>query len=150
MSEHVPLANAHESGHAHRDCSPRERVWLERERRTPASVARHPYCVVCGTIRSLTWPQARPRGFFVSGLAALKDYLERTHAGPKLPQVQSHLLSRRLLARQEFEDAYGTPGDVQLHAYVDVVRSVRPDLDEELIVRLLPGVHRRRRVEASR
>jgi len=149
VSEQGPPANAPDAGHGHRDCGTRERVWLERELRTPASAARHPYCVVCGTIRSLTWPRARPLGFFESGLATLKDHLERTHPGPKLAQVQSHLLARRLTARPEFEDPYGTPGDMQLHAYVEVVRSVRPDLDEELIVRLLPGVRRRRREEAS-
>ena len=150
MSEQVQLANAPDAGYGHRDCSTREWVWLERDLRTPASAAHHPYCVVCGTIRSLTWPRARFRGFFESGLAALKDHLGRAHPGPKLAQVHRHLVARRLSARRELEDPYGTPGDVQLHAYVEVVRSVRPNLDKELIVRLLPGVRRRRREEASR
>ena len=149
MSEQE-LANSPGAGHGHRDCSARERVWLDREYKAPASAARHPYCVVCGTVRSLTWPRARPLGFFQSGLAALKDYLERAGPVPKLAQVQSHLLANRLAARPEFEDPYGTPGEAQLHAYVELVRSVRPDLDEELILRLLPGVRRRRREEASR
>jgi hypothetical protein len=144
------LANGLGGGHGHRDCGARDRVWLNREYRAPATAARHPYCVVCGTVRSLSWPPARPLGFFQSGLAALKDYLERAGPGLKLAQVQSHLLANRLAARPEFEDPYGTPGEVQLHTYVEVVRSVRPDLDEELILRLLPGVRRRRREEASR
>ena len=147
MSEQ--LADGPEAGHGHLDCRPRERVWLDREYRAPASAARHPYCVVCGTVRSLTWPRARPIGFYQSALATLKEHLERADPKSRLVQVHSHLLANRLAARPEFEDPYGTPGEVQLHAYVEVVRSVRPDLDEELILRLLPGVRRRRREEAS-
>ncbi len=89
-------------------------------------------------------------GYFLSGLAALKEYLDHTSLYPKLAQVQSHLMASRIAARPEFEDPYGTPGHVQLDTYVDIIRSIRSDLDEELILRLLPGPRGRRRKEPSR
>ena len=135
--------------HSHRDCSGRERVWLEKEQRAAASATRHPFCVICGTVRDLGWPKAKPLGYYLNGVAALKEYLERSSPGPKLAQVQSHLITTRLAKRPEFEDPYGTPGHAQLEAYVDIVRSVRKDLDDELILRLLPGVRRRSRKDTE-
>ena len=135
--------------HSHRDCSGRERVWLEKDRKAAASATRHPFCVICGTVRDLGWPKAKPLGYYLNGVAVLKEYLERSSPRQKLAQVQSHLITTRLAARPEFEDPYGTPGHAQLEAYVDIVRSVRKDLDDELILRLLPGVRRRARKEPA-
>ena len=146
MPEENPATEG--TSHAHQDCRSRERVWLAKDHMVSATAARHPYCVACGTVRNLTWPRARPIGYFLSGLGTLKEYLDHESLRPKLAQVQSHLIARRLAARREFEDPYGTPGQVQLDTYVDVVRSIRSDLDEELILRLLPGPRRHVRKEA--
>ena len=135
--------------HAHRECSSRDRVWLAREHEAPSSLAKHPYCVGCGTVRNLTWPQARPLGYYLTGVATLKVYLERSPLRTKLAQVQTHLITTQLTSRLEFEDPYGTPGQAQREAYVRVIRSVRSDLDEELILRLLPNFRGRRRNGAS-
>ncbi len=134
--------------HAHRDCAGREGVWLPKEHNAPATAAKHPYCVACGTVRSLAWPRAKPLGYFLNGVATLKDYLDRASPRPKLARVHSHLISTRLSVRPEFEDSYGVSGQVQLDAYVRVVQSVRPDLEEELILHLLPGPRGRRRRDA--
>jgi len=125
--------------HRHEDCGPRQRVWLPKERDAESSAARHPYCVVCGTVKNMSLPRARPLAYYLGGLSSLKRHLEAAERGPKLAQVQSHLIALRLAARPEFEDPYGTPGRMQLAAFVEVVRSVRPDLDEETILRSLPG-----------
>jgi len=97
-------------------------------------------------VRNLTWPRARPLGYYLEGVATLKEYLDHDRPRTKLAQVQSHLITTRLKSRPEFEDPYGTPGQAQLEVYTNVIRSVRPDLEEELILRLLPGPrdHRRR------
>lgn len=128
----------HAEPHSHHDCGSREGLWLAKEYESPATTLRHPYCKECGTVRNLAWPKARPIGHFLAGIIALKEYLDRGPVLAKLAQVQSHLMTSRLLARSEFEDPYGTPGQAQLDAYVNVVRSVRPDLDADLILRLLP------------
>lgn len=138
-----------DQSHSHRDCSGRERVWLEKEQRAAASATRHPFCVICGTVRDLGWPKAKPLGYYLNGVAALKEYLERSSPRQKLAQVQSHLITTRLAARPEFEDPYGTPGHAQLEAYINIVRSVRKDLDDELILRLLSGTRRRSRQEPT-
>lgn len=144
------LLESRATPHTHGDCGSRERVWLARERNAPASATLHPYCVTCGTVRNLAWPRARPLGYFLSGVEALREYLEHEPLRPKLAQVQSRLITTRLAARPEFEDPYGTPGQVQLDVYVRIVSSVRSDLDEELILRLLPGPRRRRQGAASK
>ncbi len=130
--------------HAHRDCGSRDRVWLAREPRAEATAAPHPFCVGCGTVRDLTRPKAKPLGYFLSGVGHLAAYQERFNSEAKLVQVHRHLITSRLASRPEFEDPYGTPGPRQLETYVDVVRSIRPDLEEDLILRLLPGTKRRR------
>jgi hypothetical protein len=139
--EHTP--------HIHHDCGCRERLWLAKEHAAPASTVRHPYCVACGTVRNLTWPRARPIGQYMAGVATLKEYLDRSPLRTKLARVQSHLVTTRLAARPEFEDPYGTSGQAQLDAYIQIIRSVRPDLDEDLIVRLLPHPIRRDREGAA-
>ena len=139
---------AGETLHTHRDCSQRDRVWLVRERAEPATAARHTYCVACGTIRNLARPRAKPQGFYLNGVAALRDYLEHDPLRSKLARVHSHLIAARLVTRPEYEYPYGTPGQVQLDVYPNIVRSVRPDLDDELILRLLPGPRGRRQLEA--
>jgi len=131
-------------GHAHEECASRQRLWLDRERYSPASAALHPYCVRCGTVKDLTLPRARPIGFYLAGLSRLCTYLEQSTLHPKLAQVQGRLIAQRLAASGEFADPYGTPGRQQIEAYADAVRSVRPDLDEELVLRMLPALRARR------
>ena len=135
--------------HTHSDCSNRDRVWLEKEPNATATMVKHPYCVACGTVRDLTWPRSRALGYYLSGIEALKEYLARSPSNYKLVQAQSHLIASRMATRREFEDPYGTPGQAQLDAYVDVVRSVRSDLDEELILRLLPSLRGHSRGETA-
>jgi len=145
------MANSPGAGsilHTHHECGRGERVWLARERNVTASAALHPYCVACGTVRNVAWPPAKQLGYYLSGLEALREYLDHAPLRPKLAQVQRHLITVQLAGRAEFEDPFGTPGQVQLDAYVDVIRSVRSDLDEELIVPLLPGLRGRHRMEA--
>lgn len=145
------MANATRAGsipHSHRDCGRGERVWLARERNVTASAKLHPYCVACGTVRNIAWPRAEPLGYYLSGVEALREYLDHASLRPKLAQVQRHLITTHLASRAEFEDPYGTPGQVQLDAYVHIIRHVRSDLEEDLILRLLPGSRGRHRREA--
>jgi hypothetical protein len=85
----------------------------------------------------------------MAGVATIKEYLDRSPLRTKLARVQSHLMTTRLATRPEFEDPYGTSGQAQLDAYIQIIRSVRPDLDEDLIVRLLPHPIRRDREGAA-
>jgi hypothetical protein len=94
-------------------------------------------------------PHAKPLGYYLDGLANLKESLEHSAGHEKLVQVHSHLIAQRLRTRREFEDPYGTPGNVQLATYVSTVLAIRPDLDEELILRMLPDRRRRRRPASS-
>ena len=84
-------------------------------------------------------PRGKPLGYYRSGVASLKKHLEHSANHPKLVQVQSHLITKHLEARPEFKNPRSTPLQAQLEAYVDVVRSVRADLEKKLILRLLPG-----------
>lgn len=135
--------------HVHSDCGSRERLWLPADHREAATAARHPFCLECGTVKNITMPQAKPLGYYLDGLANLKESLEHSATYDRLVQVQTHLISQRLRARSEFEDPYGTPGGVQLDTYVNTVLAIRPDLDEDLILRMLPDRRRHRKPTSS-
>lgn len=133
----------------HSDCGTRERLWLPANHDAAATATRHPFCLDCGTVRDLTLPHAKPLGYYLDGLANLKESLEHSATYDKLVQVQTHLIAQRLRTRSEFEDPYGTPGGVQLETYVKTVLTIRPDLDEDLILRMLPDRRRNRKPPGS-
>ncbi|MFQ5838776.1 MAG: hypothetical protein ACE5HJ_08370, partial [Thermoplasmata archaeon] len=62
--------------HEHVDCPPDQRKWLERRLYQSATMRPHAYCVTCGKVKNLDGPRARKLGFYLSGLSALKEYLE--------------------------------------------------------------------------
>ena len=138
------------SAHMHSDCGTRERLWLPANHDAAATATLHPYCLDCGTVRNLTLPHAKPLGYYLDGLANLKESLEHSVTHDRMVQVQTHLIAQKLRTRTEFEDSYGTPGNVQLETYVRTVLSIRPDLDEDLIMRMLPNRRRNRRSQSSR
>ncbi len=98
----------------------------------------HAFCVTCGKVKTLDGPRARALGFFLSGLSALKEHLDRDIQRFKMTQTQSRLISKDLERFGEFEDTYGLALGTQIHLYLDAVHRVRPDLEEELVIRLLP------------
>lgn len=90
-------------------------------------------------------PTAKRLGFYLTGLATLKAYLERRSDYPKMTQSQSRLMTKALEALKDFEDPYGMSLEAQGRQYLQAVQRVRPDLDEELVLRLLPTGRRRSR-----
>jgi hypothetical protein len=98
----------------------------------------HTFCVSCGKVRTLDGPTARSLGFYLSGLSALKEHLKRSTHRFKMTQTQSRLISKDLEQLTEFEDAYGLALGAQIHLYLEAVRRIRPDLEQELVLRLLP------------
>src|SRR3989442_12352375 len=65
--EGAPRLSGPATGHAHEECGSRERLWLHRERQSPASAAPHPYGVRGGTVKYPTRPSARPFGVSLAG-----------------------------------------------------------------------------------
>ncbi len=131
--------------HEHIDCSPDQRKWLERRLDQAATMRPHAYCLACGKVKNLDGPRAKKAGFYLSGLSALKEYLERSAVYGKMTQSQSRLITKTLEGLKEFEDSYGLRLEVQAQLYLEAVKGVRPDLDDELVLRLLPKVRRRSR-----
>lgn len=131
--------------HEHMDCPPYQKRWLERRQDQAATMRPHVYCVTCGKVKNLDGPRAKKLGYYLNGLAALKEYLERSVTHAKMTQSQSRLITKALEGLDEFEDPYSLSLDVQAQLYLGAVRSVRPDLDEELVLRLLPRTKRKPR-----
>lgn len=129
--------------HEHVDCPPDQRKWLERRLNQAATLRPHSFCVTCGRVKNTFGPKARKLGFYLSGLSALKEYLERSAKYGKMTQSQSRLIAKALEGLDEFEDSYGLRLEVQKQLYLQAVKMIRPDLDDELVVRLLPKVRRR-------
>ncbi len=94
-------------------------------------------------VKNLALPRARSLGYFLTGLSNLKAQLGSSSIYQKLTQAQSRLITTSLARRPEFDDPYGTRADAQIIAYLNVIKSIRADVDQELILRLLPGTYRR-------
>ncbi len=88
-------------------------------------------------------PTAKRLGFYLTGLTSLKACLERRSDYAKMTQSQSRLMTKALEGLKDFEDPYGMSLEAQARLYLQAVQGVRPDLDEELILRLLPITRRR-------
>ncbi len=132
------IGQAKAEPHEHRDCPPQERPWLESRVGEAGTMRPHAFCVTCGTVKNLDGPKARARGFFLSGLSALKEHLERDEQRFKLTQTHSRLISKELERFGESRDTYGLSLSTQIRLYLEAVHRVRPDLEEELVMRLLP------------
>lgn len=137
--------NSGVDGHEHVDCSPQERRWLESRVNEAATMRPHTFCVVCGKVKWLEGPRARARGFYLSGLSALKEHLERSAHYHKMTQSQTRLISKGLEHLEEFEDTYGLGLGPQVRLYLGAVQRVRPDLDDEVVVRLLPKLRTKKK-----
>ncbi len=131
--------------HEHVDCQPDQRKWLERRPNEAATMEPHVYCVACGMVKNLYGPRARKAGFYLTGLSALKGYLQRSVVHGKMTQGQSRLIAKALEELVDFQDFYGLSLESQSQLYLAAVKRVRPDLDKELVLRLLPKVRRRSR-----
>ncbi len=103
--------------HEHRDCPPQERPWLESRLGQAGTMRPHAFCVTCGKVKTLDGPRARALGFFLSGLSALKEHLERDVQRFKMTQTQSRLISKELERFGEFEDTYGLTLGTQIRLY---------------------------------
>ncbi len=132
-------------GHQHVDCPPNQRRWLESRLEQAATMRPHAYCVTCGRVRNTGGPPAKKLGFYLSGLSALKEDLGRSAKREKMTQSQSRLITQALEGLEDFEDPYGLSLEVQAQLYVQAVKRVRPDLEDELVLRLLPRGERRSR-----
>lgn len=130
-------------GHQHVDCPPNQRRWLERTLGQAATMRPHAYCVACGRVKNTDGPSGRRLGFYLSGLSALKEYLGRRSDRGKMTQSQSRLITKALEGLEDFDDPYGWGLEVQARLYLQTVKRVRPDLENELVLRLLPKGERR-------
>ncbi len=124
--------------HEHRSAPAKGRLWLEAIPDQAATMRLHPYCVECGAVRSMSPAQGRPLGTFLQAIANLKIQLEDNPRYPKLAQVHSHLIAKALESIPSFGDPYSMPLETQWTLFVEAVRRYRPDLDEDLLSRVLP------------
>lgn len=139
------LERGMEASHDHVDCPPDQRLWLEGKFDQAATIRLHSFCMSCGKVKNLDGPPARALGFYLSGLSALKEHLERSAKHHKMTQSQSRLIGEGLRRTKEFEDPYGMRLEAQARLYLEAVKKVRPDLDETLVLRLLPKLKRKSR-----
>ncbi len=131
--------------HQHVDSRADQRKWLESRHDEAATMRLHAYCLTCGRVKTMERPTAKRLGFYMSGLSGLKAYLERRSDYAKMTQSQSRLVTKALEGLKDFEDPYGMSLEAQARLYLQAVQGVRPDLDEDLVLRLLPTRRRRSR-----
>ena len=143
--EPSPESRGTEGGHTHRPGGADQRLWLEAIPDQASTTRLHPYCLDCGAVRSMLPLRGRPLGYFEQALANLKADLEGNPRYPKLAQVHSHLIAKALEAVPDFDDPYSMDFETQLAIFREAVRRCRPDLDEDLLLQVLPREPRARR-----
>ena len=131
--------------HKHVDSRADQRKWLESRPDEAATMQLHAYCLTCGRVKTMARPTAKRLGFYLTGLTSLKACLERRSDYAKMTQSQSRLVTKALEGLKDFEDPYGMSLEAQTRLYLQAVQGIRPDLDEELVLRLLPITRRRSR-----
>lgn len=103
---------------------------------------KHPYCSVCGAVKSLKIDRARPLGFYTNLLRDIRSYLERQNKltggiVPKLTTPQMRLIIKELHEHPDFEDDFIRNRTEQIRMFVEVLRKYRPDLQEGLIMEII-------------
>ena len=128
--------------HEHVDCTPDQRRWLESKVDQAATMRPHTFCMTCGKVKNLGGSRAQALGFYLAGLSALKEHLERSGRYHKMTQSQTRLIFKQLAQLEGFDDTYGMDLTAQARIYLESVRRVRPDIEDELVLRLLPKLRR--------
>jgi hypothetical protein len=110
-------------------------IWLERRMGEASTIKRHIYCMECGAVRA-SGNGGRQVSFFLQGIANLVRDTARMHIC-KITQSEARLMSIAVRSSIELNDPYSTPLELQLKLFTSIVRSFRPLLDEDTIMRSL-------------
>lgn len=107
------------AGCEHHSCGSSEKVWLlHTYRGMDCGLKPHPYCVECGTIKSLSSDKPRKIGFYINIIAVLGQRL-------KITQAQMRLISLDL-QNAGLEDSYGMDRYQQETLFTQIVRKYLP------------------------
>jgi hypothetical protein len=110
-------------------------IWLERRIGEASTIKRHTYCRECGSVRA-SGNGGRQVSFFLQGIANIVRDTTGMHIC-KITQSEARLMSIAVRSSIELNDPYSTPFELQLKLFTRIVRSFRPLLDEDTIMRSL-------------
>ena len=130
--EQLPVV-VEQARHSHIS-EPHSYVWLEREYGQASTMDIHYYCAQCGAVR-VAARHGKPASFFVQGIANMVKYAAIRKS--KITECQARLMARAVVSDPELSDSYSTQIDMQIERYISLVRSFRPEFEEEEIVKSL-------------
>lgn len=123
--------SSNEKAHKHRHATEHAKgLWLELIESAASTMSGYDYCPECGSVRQKTDP-GRRNEFFFTALSRLKKSL--SSGEKKLTESQARLIVRSISADGALNDTYASSYESQADRFVEIVRKVRPDLDEDTI-----------------
>lgn len=116
--------------HSHGATSAKD-LWLEVIETAASTMTRYEYCPVCGAIREKSDP-GRRNEFFYNAFSRLKRSMATES---KITESQARLIARRIGDDDNLSDTYSASFESQVGRYVAIVRTIRPDIEPERIIR---------------
>ncbi len=119
-------------------------IWLERRIGQASTIDWHTYCLECGLVRQHE-NKGRPSSFFIQGVANLVEDMLICRVG-KITQAEARLMVKAIRECPDLNDTYSTNIDQQISRFLQIARSFRPNLTDEMIFRSLFRKSKRTRV----
>lgn len=115
----------------------RDYDWLPMLRNLESlTLAPHPYCEKCGLVRNVGPDRPRKIGFYMEVLSKIEKHLKKEHdkgGKCKLIETQKRLIVKKIQEEEVFNDLYGVMATTQEEKFLDIVKEVRPDIEEGVI-----------------
>lgn len=128
--ERLSAPDRNEQHHHHGSSSARD-MWLEVVESAASTMTKYEYCPVCGAIREKADP-GRRNEFFFNAFSKLKKSLS---SDSKITESQARLIVKRIGDDDNLCDTFSASFESQVSRYVDIVRSIRPDLEPDRIIK---------------
>lgn len=96
----------------HKICGSIQKVWLPYEDRGHMKgLKSHPYCLLCGTVKSLSSDKAKPLGYYMNILSSLN-----------ITKVQTRLIAKDFEKLGDFDDVFSISSFMQEQVFINIVK----------------------------
>ena len=119
------------------DHESRDYDWLPMLRKLESmTLAPHPYCEKCGLVRNVGPDRPKKVGYYMEVLSRIEKHLKKEHdKGSKFKLTETHkrLIVKKIQDEEVFFDLYGVMATTQEERFLEIVKEVRPDIEECVI-----------------
>lgn len=119
------------SKHHHHGLSSAKDLWLEVVESAASTMTKYEFCPVCGAIREKADPGRRNEFFFDAFTRLKRSLIDNS----KITESQARLIVKRIGDDDNLSDTFSASFESQIGRYVEIVRSIRPDIEADRIIK---------------